>query len=433
LTSIVNHLQSFIDRRLNREYIRMICLMVLVVYLATMAFSFATQVNGRTRFGPFLGADFGAFYDAGSIYNSYPHYKIYDRDLHSKFYQNMFPDAPADSGLPYVNAPFFVLLFPLLARLPYKWAYLSWLLISAGLFVAALRLLWPVLGSIPRNAWSTLLAVALSFMPFLVECLGGGQTTAFGFFFLALALRLDMTDRQFESGLALALCSYKPTLLLLIFPMLIITRRPRILLGLVAGCAFLALVSFITVGWQGCIDYVKVLLHFTNQSTSAVSGLRSWKYVDINSFFRLLIGGHTIVRWVMTLGSAAIILLFLVRTWWIAKRDNKGDRSLVWAITITWTLVLNIYLGIYDSSLIVLSVLLTTNVLYRREDSHEPALTTTYRNLLLLLYVVPWVTEILAQVTGIQLYTLVLAAFGIYQIRLRTESSHLFLSACNPR
>jgi hypothetical protein len=126
----------------------------------------------------------------------------------------------------------------------------------------------------------------------------------------------------------------------------------------------------------------------------------------------------------MTLGSAAIILLFLVRTWWIAERENKCDRSLVWAITITWTLVLNIYLGIYDSSLIVLSALLTTDILYRRADAHEPALTTTYRNLLLLLYVVPWFTEIVAQVTGIQLYTLVLAAFGIYQIRLRIGSSN---------
>jgi hypothetical protein len=261
-------------------------------------------------------------------------------------------------------------------------------------------------------------------MPFLVECLGGGQTTAFGFFFLALALRLDMTDRQFESGMALALCSYKPTLLLLIFPMLIITRRPRILLGLVLGCALLALVSFITVGWQGCIDYVKMLLHFTSQSTSAVSGLRSWKYVDINSFFRLLTGTHTLVRWIMTLGTGAIITFFLLRVWWNAGRDNKSDRALVWAITITWTLVLNIYLGIYDSSLIVLSALLTTDILYRRADAHGPALTTTYRNLLLLLYVVPWITEIVAQVTGIQLYTLVLAAFGIYQIRLRIGSSN---------
>jgi hypothetical protein len=159
-----------------------------------------------------------------------------------------------------------------------------------------------------------------------------------------------------------------------------------------------------------------MLLHFTSESTSAVSGLKSWKYVDINSFFRLLAGNHTYFRLIATLATVGIILPLLFKAWWEAKLDRNSDRSLVWAFTITWTLVLNIYLGIYDTTLVVLSILLTTNVLYRWARAEHEALTPTFKYLLVLIYLVPWVTQVVAPITNIQLYTLVLAALGLYQL-----------------
>jgi len=44
-----------------------------------------------------------------------------------------------------------------------------------------------------------------------------------GFFALALAFREEVRKRPFVSGLALSICLYKPTLLLLFLPMLLIT------------------------------------------------------------------------------------------------------------------------------------------------------------------------------------------------------------------
>jgi hypothetical protein len=418
LKAIATQIQTFIERRLNRQYVQHICLIILVVISLTLGISFATQKSGRTSFGPFLGADFAAFYDAGSIFNSYPAERIYDRGLHREFYQRLFPSAPADSELPYVNAPFFILPFPLLARLPYQWAYFMWVLISIGLYVAGLKLLWGTQDAMPKSTWTTSLLLGLSFMPFLVECLAGGQTSAFGFFWLALALRLDKQGREILSGMALAFCFYKPTLLLLILPMLIICRRSSVFLGVTIGGLGLAALSLALVGWQGCLNYVEMLLHFTSQSTSAVSGLKNWKYVDLNSFFRLLAGGHTYIRWVMSLAAACIIVPMLFWGWWKAKPERETDRSLVWAFTISWTMALNIYLGIYDTTLVVLSILLTTNVLYREAASDQPAMNPTYKNLLLLLYLVPWITQIVAESTSVQLYTLILAACGLYQLRL---------------
>lgn len=216
---------SFIERRLNRPYIQFICVLVLTVYVAVFAIAFATSAQGRTVFGPSLGADFAAFYVAGKIFNTHSPDRIYDSQLHHQLYQEQFPNAEPDTRLPYVNAPFFILPFTVLARLPYSWAYLCWLVLSLALYLAGYSLIWKTLDGMPRDAWLTALLLALSFMPFLVECLAGGQTSAVGFFSLALAIQQERRGHHVLSGLALSLCAYKPTLLLLVVPMLIITRR----------------------------------------------------------------------------------------------------------------------------------------------------------------------------------------------------------------
>src|ERR1044071_9540096 len=105
-------------------------IMILAIYLIILTFSFATAKRGKTIFGPFLGADFGAFYVAGQIYNNYEPASIYDGRLHRYLYKENFPDAPLDDESSYTNAPFFVIPFISLSRLPYALAYLLWIIIS---------------------------------------------------------------------------------------------------------------------------------------------------------------------------------------------------------------------------------------------------------------------------------------------------------------
>jgi hypothetical protein len=405
-----------IDRRLNRADIQSICLLVLVVYSIILSISFATQTNGRTVFGPQLGADFGLFYIAGTIFNTQTPDRIYDRNLQRELYRKHFPEEPPGTELPYVNAPFFILPFPLLAQLPYPWAYFVWLLLSLGLYVSGFILIWKSLDAIPQYFYLPALLMAVSFMPFLVECLAGGQTSAFGFFCFALAISCERRGYQIISGVILALCLYKPTLLVLVLPMIVVTRRFSTAAGFAIGSLFLGLVSLLVVGWQGCLEYIKMLLFYTNASTSTASGLTSWKYVDLNSFFRLLFNNHVYLRWILTGLIFILALPMIFNSWWKANRGSEPDQSLVWAFTLSWTLVLNIYLGIYDTSLVVISVLLMTNVFYRCASNSQFELPRTYKLILLLLYLVPWVTQPMAKLTGIQPFTLVLAWFGCYQL-----------------
>jgi len=404
-------LRSFIERRLNQHYIRRISILVLAVNVIVLTVSFATAKRGRTVFGPFLGADFGAFYVAGQIFNQYEPASIYDGSLHRRLYKENFPDAPLDEELSYANAPFFVIPFIFLSRLPYTLAYAIWLVISISLYLAGFAILWRALQSLPRGLWLTALLLALSFWPFLVECLAGGQTSAVGFFWLALAIVLE-PRRRFWSGVALAMCAYKPTLLFLVAPMLLVTGRWLSIAGLVVGNLVLALVSLALVGLQGCLNFINRLLFYSTAATSTEAGLRSWKYVDINAFMRLLLPHQTHVRWAITGVLALAIVSFLVSSW--RRLRGASQWQLLWALTLTWTPVLNIYMGIYDSTILVLAVILLTAEFYRSRTS----LPFAYQCLLLVLYLSPWFTQNIALMARVQIYTLAVAALGLYQFRL---------------
>lgn len=405
-------MKSFLERRLNQSYIRRISILILAIFFIVLTFSFATAKRGRTVFGPFLGADFGAFYVAGQIFNQYGPERIYDVPLHRRLYKENFPDAPLDEELTYANAPFFVVPFIYLSRLPYAWAYFIWLVISVTLFVTGFSIFWRALQYLPQETWLTTLLLSLSFWPFLVECLAGGQTSAFGFFCLALAIAFE-TRSKFWSGAALALCAYKPTLLFLIAPMLLVTGRWLTLVGLAAGNLVLAAFSLLLVGWQGCISFVNRLIFYSTASTTVEAGLRSWKYVDINAFMRLLLPHHAQLRWIITAILVLLVIPFLIACWWRLRRESQGQ--LLWALTLSWTPVLNIYMGIYDSTILVLAGLLLTAE-FCRKGVRPAALPLAYKFLLLILYVTPLFTQPIARALGVQIYTLAVAVFGIYQL-----------------
>ena len=125
---------------------------------------------------------------------------------------------------------------------------------------------------------------------------------------------------------------------------------------------------------------------------------------------------YPVLRWVTTAATFLLVLPFLVRGWWVSDLKRRDEQGLVWAMTLTWILVLNLYVGIYDSTLVVLSALLTAEVLYRQPGRNPLGLPFTFKMILLLLYVVPWITQPIARVTGFQAYSTVLALLGGYQL-----------------
>jgi hypothetical protein len=405
--------RALILRKLNRGDIQAICILILAFFGVMLATTFWIRLGSRTVFGPNFGADFAAIYIAGSIYNSGSPEKIYDLETQKRFYREMFPDDKTKSHLLYTNAPFLVAPLSALARLSYPLAYAIWMLFSAALYVTGFMLLRRTLKAMPADVTATMLLLALSFMPFLIECIAGGQTAAIGFFSLAAAISFERRGWMIACGLMLSLCWYEPNLLLLVAPMLVITRRIKAIDGFLVGTCLLASASLLLAGAGGSSEYLKLLLSLADGS--AGEGYKLWKYVDTFSFSKLLAGPKSSLSAILPAALFLGVLALLVRIWWRSERKSRNYQSLVWAVTLTCTLIANLYVGIYDSTLVVISAMLVAHVFYARARIPADPLPPAFKIILLLLFVVPWMTQPLAQAPGLQLFTLILALLAGYQ------------------
>jgi hypothetical protein len=412
-----NRAWNAIEPWLRRDRIRFFCWGLLAVSFVLLVMSFVTSdENHQNRFGS-LGADFAGFYYSGKILNGPTPEKLYDATTQDESYYEIFPTVRGKENLPYVHPPFVAAMFLPLSSLPYPAAYAVWLVLSAGLYGAGLAVTCRILPAMPTADRQLAILLALTFEPFLMECWLGGQLSSLAFLCLALAFFWEQEGKPLRSGLALGLILYKPTLVILLLPMLAVTRRWWTLLGVSLTGLFLILISLIAVGRNNCLSYIDALQGFTGTTTGTGMVRKDWKFIDLNFFFRNLFGEPTTLGRVLLLTIAAVTLGFLFISWWRMDRGGESRRWLVWAGTVTSTMVVNVYMGIYDLILIVPAALWTAEVFYRHPDrtaSYFP----TFKLLVFLVIVLSWITQPLARVTGVQIITLVLLALAAFQLRL---------------
>jgi hypothetical protein len=362
-----------------------------------------------------LDADFVNFYTLGRILNEHPHDRLYDYNLQRSMAEQVHP-LKEGAYSPVAYPPAVAIAFQPFAKLPYWRAYKIWLLMTISLYVSAIVLLGRSLFPGHGALQSLLLCFSLAFFPFVIETLVNGQLSAVGFFALSMAIREDRRQRPLACGMWLAVCLYKVTLLIWVLPMLLVTRRWRALAGFSAGAAaFLALTTAIA-GVQAWNGYLSGLLRFRagplrylGSSTDARFALPFWKYVDITAFTSLLIRGAPWVPLAVFAVAAVVAAAALGKRW----RQNRNP-DLVWASAISATLVVNLYMPIYDATLAVIGIMLTISGVWW---------TATYRTrrwlliLLLAIFVVSWESVSLAMATRVQFMTLLFTGLWILQYR----------------
>ncbi len=415
-------LTMLVGDRLTRARLRFIAIAVIIVGSLLLTVSFATTKQNRTANGLGLGSDYLAFYDAGVLLNQHPASQLYNLDLQARLYHTNLPGESDGVMLPFANAPFIALLMRPLAHFNYAASYGLWVAISLTLYVLGFAWVWRASG-LNKRGWGFGLLMAMSFEPFVIECLHGGQISAIGFASICGALALCLRNRPFAGGLMLAICLYKPTLLPIILPMLLITGQRRALLGFATGALALAAICLVAVGPTACVAYAQLLCGYASKTTIVNGGFQTWKFIDANSFMKLL-GAPA---WLIAIGVAGLATLLIREMMTLARAAatqgaiasaQSHQQSLFWAIALTATLVVNVYVGVYDAILIVPAVVLTCGALLRRDTDTGRNLPLRWRCMLLTLWVTPWVSGLIARDLGLQALTPVLFAVGMYQLQL---------------
>jgi hypothetical protein len=400
-------------RWLRPEIVRFVSIVSLVMIVAATVIMFATNGRGGTLFGPPLGGDYPQFYTVGLLQNEYGAARLYDLEFQDRILHEVAPAFPAAEHLPYVYPPFLAPLFRPLARLPYAWSFATWFALTAALYGVAIALMLKSCTSIPRHDRTTVWLLALSFEPFAAECWLGGQLSAIGCLAIAICLVQQRKGRPILAGLALALLCYKPPLLLLILPFLIVSRQWRVCAGFTAGAVAFAALSWWVVGSARCEQFARLMTAYGHQGGSVGAGFRTVKYVDLGAFLSLLgIAPGLVGPLAITLALPA--LGALIAAWYHSGRRSGIDLDLAWAATLCWTPVLSVYGPAYDAVLIVPGLLLAGDALRQKASGVWPP---AFLRMLALLYVAAWLSPSLARGIGFQSLTVGLAAVGAYLIR----------------
>jgi len=183
--------------------------------------------------------------------------------------------------------------------------------------------------------------------------------------------------------------------------------------GFVTGTAILVLVSTASMGIQVWPVYAHFLRLFGQVSrTEGRTALLRWQFVDLNSLSYAVPRGRSGLGLTILIGVAIMALLWLAILLWKSSAGSKPVQSLAWATVITWTLVLNVYVPIYDSILLTVALLLTLGALRDLEWNHAGG---WFISLAVLIIAVSWITEPIAKSHGIQLLTILLFALGLWQ------------------
>jgi hypothetical protein len=109
---------------------------------------------------------------------------------------------------------------------------------------------------------------------------------------------------------------------------------------------------------------------------------------------------------------SALVALWLAVLLWKSSGGDKPEQHLAWAATLTWTMLLNVYFPIYDSILIIIPVILTFSAIRDLEWTNAKDWIVFGA---ILIFGVSWISERIAETTGIQLLSIALLAFGIAQ------------------
>jgi hypothetical protein len=255
---------------------------------------------------------------------------------------------PYRDTLSFNYPPFYAWLLRPLAPLPYLHRFVVWSLMQFAFAVIALACWRKELG--PRAFGIVALGWFLS--PPVCNTLVLGHASFGALAAMSGTLYLLNRGRDFQAGLVLSLLLFKPTLGVVIGPMVIIAGRWKAVLGVAMGASLLLLAS-LAVSVQACKDYPKIgreLFHLATTHPDFYVRHFNW----LGAVSTLLAKPPADFNWVrraMVVIPIAMLLLTVAKAWCIPWRPGSPRWQAGAAAAVLATLFCTPYLYSYDTQL----------------------------------------------------------------------------------
>src|SRR6266516_3757151 len=314
-------------------------------------------------------ADFRQLYVAGYMVRTGHRTQLYDYAAQTYFQNTLVSND--ERALPFIRPAYQALMFVPFSLLPYRTAYLGFLLLNVLLLALAFLILQPRLRGLSR-VWPGLPpALFLGFYP-VALALMQGQDSILLLALLAAALVSLERNRDLTAGALAGVGLFKFQIVVPIVLLFLLWRRWRFVKGFMFSAILVGLLSFITCGWAEMVVFVHSLLS-VGAGLPAVPGEINFPLrINIMANLRGLIYGLASLRapqrWlqVTTLLLSSIVVIS-VRA---RGRQQPGGDALVLAITAG--VVVSYYLFIHDLSILLIPIVLTLDRFISRNGTGEP-------------------------------------------------------------
>lgn len=390
---------------------------MIVAFLAGWIVWFIPFDDLLDRRGTPLGADYAMFYGAGRAVLAGEAGQLYDEARNQQRLLTLFPGLRDDFCLPYRYPPAVALLMAPLAALPYATSYAAFAILSCAALALTLAVWGPELRLL-QGAWRKPVLWLLVGWPIVWETLLGGQAALFGLLLLSIGVVLLRREHYFLAGLVLALTACKPNLLAFVV-LGCLLRYPRLLRGLLPGWGLLAVLSLLPGGWPLVRDYLTLGSRLAVQAWDVETP--AWKVHSLASWFALL-PGVSARAWSLGLGGLACLAIALA--WRRARGDRTAAFYLAIGLLVSANALCNPYTPTYDLALLAVAGLLTAEGLSRwaRRDARAGAIAPAGQTpgkwtqlQLAAVFFGPHASQLVAQATGLQPFTLILGALAVWQ------------------
>jgi glycosyl transferase family 87 len=354
----------------------------------------------QTRTGEIKGADYVQFFLVGSLLNEGHADSLYDTAaIAAEAKRRIAPQMefhPARN--PY--GPQVALVFEPLAAVPFLPSFLLFSAVSALAYSVATWVLWRHAPQLERSgAYVVLLAAAC---PGLLYTLRFGQISTFTLLAPALAVPALAVDRRFLAGLCLGLLAYKPQLLVVVVPTLLLARDWRCLGGVLTMCAGQLALGWVVAGNAGMQQYAGTL-----QDLARRPDLVMLYPENAHRGFLRLLGVPAAWATGITLALIPACAGALARVW-----RPAGDPLMQVGALVTGMLLLSPHLLSYDLLLLVIPIVAIVNWAIAHDGERRASRAI---GLALLLYLAPF-SSLLARHTHLQLSTLILTVAAVLMI-----------------
>jgi hypothetical protein len=275
--------------------------------------------------------------------------RLYDINFQRHVRDSLFQHP---NPLLYEHPPFEAFLLAPLAALPFRMAYMLWGLSNVVIWLILIFFMRPYLPR-PKEELGCL-ALWVLFAPIGVA-LYQGQSSIILLGLYAITFVKLRQEKEFDAGMWLGLGLFKFQFVLPFAFIFLLRKQWRFLAGFGASSGFLILISSVAVGWNGLVDYGRLLLAISGNPQNLSYG-SAVDMPTLYGFVYAVVGrrvSHMELNIVVVILS--LLLLGFIANYW-QSHDEHDSSGLMFASAVAASLLTGSHMFTHDFSPLALSL-----------------------------------------------------------------------------